>query len=325
MVSTACFGLRCFEMGNSCRTAVWRCLWNTRRANAGAASLRIEGIANPDDHFGFGGERQNLGVKDFGTAVGEGASFVVAELMQKARLGGFGGIGSVNAVDVGPDDELVGVHNVSDDGSGKIGAVAAECGDAAIGSCTDEAGNDGHNASFEEREKNLAATLLGLLEMGLRIAESVTGEDEFRISNGDCGNARLLKSRCEKPDAETLAKGGETIEKLCTGGDAAVNWNFVEKIPPQKLQLVAHAKAIVFGELQIVKHIEVKIQDELGFMAGVGRFAAGERPRNGKEMVGDALHGGDNHGDIGRSRGGLNKARSMEHAVRAEKRTAAEL
>jgi len=60
-------------------------------------------------------------------------------------------------------------------------------------------------------------------------------------------------------------------------------------------------------------------------MAGVGKFAAGERSCNGKEMVGDTLHGGDNHGDIGRSRGGLNKARSMEHAVRAEKRTAAEL
>src|SRR5437870_10867409 len=105
MVSTACFGLRCFELGNSCRTAVWRCLWNTRRANAGAASLRIEGIANPDDHFGFGGERQNFGVKDFRSAGGEGASFVVAELMQKVRFSGFAGIGGVDAVDVGPRSE----------------------------------------------------------------------------------------------------------------------------------------------------------------------------------------------------------------------------
>src|SRR5437660_5004449 len=174
MVSTACFGLRCFELGNSCRTAVWRCLWNTRRANTGAASLRIEGIANPDDHFGFGGERQNFGVKDFRSAGGEGASFVVAELMQKVRFSGFAGIGGVDAADVAPNDELVGVHNVSDDSAGKIGAVAAERGDAAVGSCADKAGNDGHNASFEEREKNVAATLLGLLEMGLRIAESVT-------------------------------------------------------------------------------------------------------------------------------------------------------
>src|SRR2546429_304403 len=132
MVSTACFGLRCFELGNSCRTAVWRCLWNTRRANAGAASLRIEGIANPDDHFGFGGERQNFGVKDFRSAGGEGASFVIDELMQKARLGGFGGIGGVNAVDVGPNDELIGVHNVSDDSAGKNGAVSGGGGGAGI-------------------------------------------------------------------------------------------------------------------------------------------------------------------------------------------------
>src|SRR5690242_11241237 len=325
MVSTACFGLRYFELGNSCRTAAWRCLWNTRRADAGAASLRIERIANPDDHFGFGGKRQNFSMKDFGAAVGEGASFVVAELMQKVRLGGFAGVGGVDAVDVGPNDELVGVHNVSDDGAGKIGAVAAERGDAAVGSCADEAGDDGHNTGFEKRKKNVAATLPGLFEMGLGIAECVASQNEFRRSDGDRGNARLFESGCEEPDAETFAKGGETIEKFGASGDAAVNWNFVEKVASQELQLVAHAEAIVFGKLQIVKHIEVKIQDELGFMAGVGKFAAGERPRNGKEMVGDALHRGDNHGDIGRPRGGSNKARSMEHAVRAEKRTAAEL
>src|SRR5206468_3614649 len=108
--------------------------------------------------------------------------------MQKARFSGFAGIGGEDAVDVGPNDELVGVHNVSDDSAGKIGAVAAERGDAAVGSCADKAGDDGHNASFEEREKNVAATLLGLLETGLRIAESVTGEDEFRRSNRNCGD-----------------------------------------------------------------------------------------------------------------------------------------
>src|SRR5436189_276550 len=62
-----------------------------------------------------------------------------------------------------------------------------------------------------------------------------------------------------------------------------------------------------------------------GFMAGVAELAARERSRNGKEMVGDALHGGDNHGDIGRSSGGSNEACGMEHAVCTEKRTAAEL
>ena len=54
-------------------------------------------------------------------------------------------------------------------------------------------------------------------------------------------------------------------------------------------------------------------------------FAIGERSSNGKKMIGDALHGGDDHGDAGCLSGGANEACSMEHAVRTEKRAAAEL
>jgi len=74
-----------------------------------------------------------------------------------------------------------------------------------------------------------------------------------------------------------------------------------------------------------VKHVEVKVQDELGFAAGVREFAIGKSPRDGKEVIGDALHGGDDHGDAGCLRGVANEARGMEHAFRAEKRTAAKL
>src|SRR5437667_10838461 len=223
--------------------------------------------------------------------------------MQKVRFSGFGGIGGIDAVDVGPNDELIGVHNVSDDSAGKIGAVATKRGDAAVGSCADKAGDDGNNAGFEKRKKNVAPALPGLLKMGLGIAERVASQNEFRRSDGDRGDARFFESGCEEPDAETFAKRGEAIEKLGAGGDAAVNGDFVEKVAPQELQLVAHAKAFLFAELQFEQHIEVKIQNELGFMAGVGQFAAGERSCSGKEMVGDALEAGGNHGDIGRSRG----------------------
>ncbi|PYU63146.1 MAG: hypothetical protein DMG56_10560 [Acidobacteria bacterium] len=41
-------------------------------------------------------------------------------------------------------------------------------------------------------------------------------------------------------------------------------------------------------------------------------------------MVGEALHGGDHHGNAGCPPGGENKTCGMEHAVRTEKRTAAE-
>src|SRR5256885_11632929 len=56
--------------------------------------------------------------------------------------------------DVGPNDEFVGVHDVRDDSPGKIRAVAAESGDAAIGRCADESGNDCHNVGFERSEEH---------------------------------------------------------------------------------------------------------------------------------------------------------------------------
>jgi len=104
-----------------------------------------------------------------------------------------------------------------------------------------------------------------------------------------------------------------------------VGRNFVKKVPSQELQLPAHAKAIVLAELQIAKHHEVKIHDEFGFAAGMRELAIGESASNRKEMIGYALHGGDDHDDVGCPRGGANEACGMEHAVRTEKRTAAEL
>src|SRR5436309_14108702 len=93
--------------------------------------------------------------------------------MQKARFSGFAGIGGEDAVDVGPNDELIGVHNVSDDSAGKIGAVAAERGDVAAGSCADKAGDDGNYAGFEEQEKYVAAPLPRLLKSGLLLSVCV--------------------------------------------------------------------------------------------------------------------------------------------------------
>src|SRR5436309_1945018 len=128
--------------------------------------------------------------------------------------------------------------------------------------------------------------------MGLRVAKSVASQNKFRGSDRNRGDAGLFESGCEEPGAEAFAKGGEAIEKFSAGGDASVNGDFVEKVASQELQVVAHAKAFKFAELQIVKHIEVKIQEEFGFMAGVAELAARERSRHGNEMVGDALSGG---------------------------------
>src|ERR1700747_912026 len=111
-----------------------------RRRDARTAGLRIKGVAHPNDHAGFRRKRKDLGVKNFCAGGSESVSFVVAEFMEKACFGGFAGIGGEDAVHVGPDDQLARVHDMSDESTGKIGTVAAESGDAAIGSGADKAG-----------------------------------------------------------------------------------------------------------------------------------------------------------------------------------------
>jgi len=74
-----------------------------------------------------------------------------------------------------------------------------------------------------------------------------------------------------------------------------------------------------------LEDVEVKIQNEFGFAAGVRELAIGESASNGKQMIGDALHGGDDDGDARFLGCGTDETRGVEHAFRAEKRTAAEL
>jgi len=62
-----------------------------------------------------------------------------------------------------------------------------------------------------------------------------------------------------------------------------VNGNFMKQIAAQELQLAADAKATVLVEKQIVKYVEVKVQDELGFAASVREFAIGESASDWKE------------------------------------------
>src|SRR6267154_3277507 len=153
---------------------------------------------------------------------------VIAELMQKARFGAFVGIGGVDAVDVGPDDEFVGVHDVGDYGTGKIRAIAAEGGDAAVRSCADETGNNGDDAGLEERKKNVAAALLGLFEMRLGVTKSIASQDELGGRDGHRGDAGLFESSGKEPSAKTFAKRGQAIEEIRASGDGGVGGNFMK-------------------------------------------------------------------------------------------------
>jgi len=66
---------------------------------------------------------------------------------------------------------------------------------AAVGSGADEAGNDRDDAGFEGAEGELRGRALGLLEMLLRVAESVASEDELRGVTGTAGTPDLSSAR----------------------------------------------------------------------------------------------------------------------------------
>ena len=197
--------------------------------------MGIEGVADPDHHFGFCGERKNFGVEHFGAGSGESVSFVVAEFVKEARLGGFVGVGGVNAVDVGPDDQFVGVHDVSDDSSGEIGAVASEGGDAAIVGGSDKAGDHGNESVFEKRKQNIAAALTGLFEVRLSVAESVASEDKFRGADGHGWDAGPFECGGKEADAKALAIGGQAVGEFSACGGAAECGDLVKQIAAERL------------------------------------------------------------------------------------------
>ena len=54
--------------------------------------MRLERIANPNDHFGFRRQRQNVRVQNFRAAGGERVRFVVAEIVEELGFGGLVGL-----------------------------------------------------------------------------------------------------------------------------------------------------------------------------------------------------------------------------------------
>jgi hypothetical protein len=77
--------------------------------------------------------------------------------------------------------------------------------------------------------------------------------------------------------------------------------------------------------MQILQDFKVEGQKSLGFTAGVSEFAVCKGVSDGKKMIGDALHGGDDDGDVGAGCGAADQTRRVEHALRAQQRAAAKL
>jgi len=214
-------------------------------------------------------------MKNLGATSGQSVCFIIAQVVEKFSFGRGMRISGVNPIDIGPDDEFFGVDNIRNDSAGKIGAVAAKRGDAAVGSRADEAGNDGDQACFEERKKNGTAALPGLLQMRLGVAECIAGEDEIGGRHRDSGDAGFFESGGEETYAEPFTEGGEAIGEFAGRRDMAIQLHFMEKIATEKLKAAANTLVLFIREQKILKHVEVEMNDAFGFIARMRQFSIG--------------------------------------------------
>src|SRR4030095_8530701 len=102
-------------------------------------------------------------------------SLVIGKLMKKFRLLRLVRIGGIDAVDVVPDAEFVGVHHMSDQRTGKIRTVPAERRDTSIARRADKAGDDRNQSVLEKRQKNFAAAPARFLDQRPGVTEGIAG------------------------------------------------------------------------------------------------------------------------------------------------------
>jgi hypothetical protein len=237
-------------------------------------------------------------MKDFGAAGCQCVRFIITQVVEKFSLGGDVRISGIEPIHVSPNDELFGIHDVSNNRTGKIGAIAAERGNTTVGSGADEACNDRNEAIFKKREENAAAPLSSLLQMRLGIAEGIASEDELRGGNGNSGDAGLFESGSEKTRAETLSKGSETIGEFGGGSNAALLRHLVEEVASEELDHAANAILLLFANLEILEHIQVEMDDAFGFITSVGELAFGKEARDREKTIRDGLHRRDDDDDV---------------------------
>src|SRR5262249_30714755 len=112
-----------------------------------------EAVANPHGNPGSGGRAQGIGVQNLRTEVGELGGFVVGACRNGAGFGDKPRVRGFYAVDVGPDDGLLGVQRGPQDGGRIVRTPAAQGGLDAVRGGGDEAGDDGDDPIVEQRAK----------------------------------------------------------------------------------------------------------------------------------------------------------------------------
>jgi len=100
----------------------------SRESDLGTLAVRRESVADPNRDSSLNHWLQGLWMKHLRSKVRQSSRLPIRNLWNCARVGNQAGIGSEEAIDIGPDDDFVGTKRSSDNGGRIIRATATQCG-----------------------------------------------------------------------------------------------------------------------------------------------------------------------------------------------------
>jgi hypothetical protein len=99
----------------------------------------------------------------------------------------------------------------------------------------------------------------------------------------------------------------------------------VKQVAAQRIELVGNAVVGFDIEGEFAKNIVVKTEQGFGIGTRALISTFGKKLPDGEKAIGNSLHRGDDHDDVGAPRRRLHQFSGVQHAFCAEQRSAAEL
>ena len=147
--------------------------------NAGAGMARLKGVE--DTHRNALGNRRfdRLGVDNFGAVIGQFGHLFVAQLVEAAGIGDDARISRQDAIDIGPNLNLISIQHCADDGARIVRTAAAQRGRHALDCSADKAGDHWDNPFFDQWQQASATTFLGLIHQRFSAAKDGIGDNNL--------------------------------------------------------------------------------------------------------------------------------------------------
>ena len=216
--------------------------------------------------------------------------FFVAKLLELLRGRDVARIGVEKSVDAGPDGKVVRAQCASHDGRGKIGAVAAECGDASFRSRGDKAGDNRNCASFEISMQRFVDFRIRLRELRMRILAIAVGNDEMKRVERLGIHRELAQRSGKEAAAPALAEGNHFVRNFGGAVPFAAAGNDGGELERKFSQLDAQLKFLFIAGIKIARDVQMELRDFLRFGEGGLRVAKAQSASDAKEAVGNAAN-----------------------------------